>query len=151
MLAMPQNIKGRTLDPTEAAWLAGLLDGDGTIATPRRHRNENRQLEVSISNTDFALLEYVKSIVEVGRITRKRTMAINHAPSGAWQVSNRQALSLLQQIVTYLRTYKSKRAKLVLENYIKLTPRNGRYTAEMMARRNQFVEEFLMLNPRRNV
>ena len=83
MLVMPQTNRGRTLDPTEAAWLAGLLDGDGTIAMPRRHRNEHRQLEVSISNTDFAPLEYVKSIVGMGRITRKRTMATNHAPSGA--------------------------------------------------------------------
>ncbi len=127
------------------------MDGDSTIAMPRRHRNENRQLEVSISNTDFELLEHVKSIVQTGRITRKRTISTNHTPSGVYPVSNRQTLYLLHQIVPYLRTYKLKRAKLVPDNYVKLTPRNGRYTAEMMAKRNQFVEEFLMLNPRRNV
>ncbi len=148
---MRQPIKGRRLDPTEAAWLAGLIDGDGTIALSRRHQNENRQLEVSISNTDFVLLEYVKSIVGMGRITRKHSVARNHTPSGAYQVSNRQALSLLNQIYPFLRTYKAKRAKLVVENYVKLTPRNGRYTDEIMAKRNKFVEEFLMLNPRRGL
>ncbi len=145
---MPLPNKGRTLDPTEAAWLAGLIDGDGTVALPRRHKNEHRQLEVSISNTDFALLEYVKSIVGVGRITRKRSIARNHTPSGAYQVRNRQALALLQQILPYLRTYKSKRAKLVVENYVRLTPRNGRYTSSLLDERKQFVHEFLMLNPK---
>ena len=149
VLGMPRPNRGRALDPTEAAWLAGLIDGDGTIALSRRHKNEHRQLEVSIANTDFALLEHVKSIVGMGRITRKRTVARNHTPSGVYQISNRQALSLLNQIYPYLRTYKAKRANLVLENYIRLTPRNGRYTEEIMVKRNNFVEEFLMLNPRR--
>jgi hypothetical protein len=147
---MPQPSKGRILDPTEAAWLAGLIDGDGTIALTRRHRNEHRQLEVTIANTDFALLQYVKSIVGMGRISRKRSVAINHTPSGAYQVSNRQALSLLNQIHPYLRTYKSKRAKLVVENYVRLTPRNGRYTNKMLDARRLFVHEFLMLNPKHN-
>jgi hypothetical protein len=145
---MPQIHRGRTLEPTQAAWLAGLIDGDGTIALPRRHQNENRQLEVSISNTDFVLLEYVKSIVGMGRITRKRAISTNHTPSGAYQVSNRQALSLLNQIYPYLRTYKSKRAKLVVENYVRLTPRNGCYTSELLDERRQFVHEFIMLNPK---
>ena len=144
---MPQQKKGRTLDPTEAAWLAGLLDGDGTVALPRRHKNEHRQLEVSISNTDFALLEYVKSIVGMGRITRKRSIAKNHTPSGAYQISNRQALTLLEQILPYLRTYKSKRAKLVVDNYVRLTPRNGHYTSQLLDERRRFVHEFLSLNP----
>lgn len=88
---MPLPNKGRTLDPTEAAWLAGLIDGDGTVALPRRHKNEHRHLEVSISNTDFALLEYVKSIVGVGRITRKRSIARNHRK---WCLSNQQSPSI---------------------------------------------------------
>ncbi len=144
---MPEPNRGRTLSPTEAAWLAGLIDGDGTIGLPRRHTNENRQLEVSISNTDFVLLDYVKLIIGMGRFIRKRVISKNHTPGGAYQISNRQALTLLTQIYPYLRTHKSKRAKLAVENYIQLTPRNGRYTDKLLAERSKFVHEFLLLNP----
>jgi hypothetical protein len=35
----------RTID---AAYIAGLIDGEGTITLSRKHRNENRQLAISI-------------------------------------------------------------------------------------------------------
>lgn len=34
---------------TDAAYIAGLIDGEGTVTLTRKHRNENRQLCVSIS------------------------------------------------------------------------------------------------------
>ena len=48
----------KSLDQTDAAYIAGLIDGEGTVTLSRRHRNENRQLVVSISNTDRPLLEF---------------------------------------------------------------------------------------------
>ncbi|HHH13218.1 MAG TPA: hypothetical protein ENJ98_03190, partial [Thiolapillus brandeum] len=60
------------LTPTQAAYIAGLLDGEGTITLTRKHRNENRQLAVTISNTELSLLEFVKQTVGMGKITRKR-------------------------------------------------------------------------------
>ena len=38
----------------DAAYIAGLIDGEGTITLTRLHRNQNRQLVVSISNTERA-------------------------------------------------------------------------------------------------
>ncbi len=43
---------GNSLKVAEAAYIAGLIDGDGTVTLTRKHRNENRQLAVTISNTD---------------------------------------------------------------------------------------------------
>ncbi len=57
------------LDQTDAAYIAGLIDGEGTVTLSRRHRNKNRQLVVSISNTDRPLLEYVLNAVGAGKIT----------------------------------------------------------------------------------
>ena len=48
------------LTSTKAANLAGLIDGEGTVTLSRKHRNENRQLAVTISNTGIRLLEYVQ-------------------------------------------------------------------------------------------
>lgn len=43
------------MDQTVAAYIAGLIDGEGTLTLSRRHRNENRHLVVSVSNTDRPL------------------------------------------------------------------------------------------------
>jgi len=123
----------KDLSNTDAAYIGGLIDGEGTITLIRKHKNENRQLSVSISSTEIALLDYVKSVTGVGKITNKRTSKSHHTPSFAYAVYNRQALSLLQKILPYLKSYKRQRAELILRDYVKLTPRNGKYTSEIMA------------------
>ncbi len=40
------------LDTACAAYIAGLVDGEGTITLSRIHRNERRRLVVCISNND---------------------------------------------------------------------------------------------------
>ena len=143
--------KVKNLSREDAAYIAGLIDGEGTLSLSRRRRGENRQFVISISNAEARLLNYVCRSVGAGRITRKRTSKSNLAPSGTYAIDNRQALDLLQQIAPYLRTYKAKRAKLVLDNYLRLTPRNGKYTAAQKKARAAFVTKFLILNPRRPV
>lgn len=137
----------RTLSKEEAAYLAGVVDGEGTISLSRRHRNDNRQLVISIANTERELLEYIQQIVGVGRITNKRTVRANHTPSATYVIENRQALSLLEQIAPYLRTYKTKRAELVIRDYLRLTPRNGKYSATLHKEREEFISAFLNLRP----
>jgi hypothetical protein len=133
------------LSSEDAAYLAGLIDGEGTIALSHRHRGEERQLVVSISNTERELLDYVLETVGAGRITAKRTYDTNHSPSFTYSIDNRQALELLQQIAPFLRGYKRQRAALVLEDYVRLTPRNGRYTSEMKTQREAFIVRFLAM------
>jgi len=135
------------LSSSEAAYIVGLIDGEGTISLTRKHRNENRQLVLSISNNERCLLEYVLNAIGVGKITSKKTYQTQHQPSFAYAVSNRQALSLLEQIVNYLQSYKKARAELVLEKYVKLTPRNGKYSVELVNKREQFIKTFFQLVP----
>jgi len=143
--------KVRKLTSEEAAYLAGLIDGEGTVSLTRKHRGEHRQLMVSISNTEQPLLRYVKKIIGAGRITNKRTYQANHTPSATYAISNRQALDVLEQVRPYLKTYKAKRAQLILRSYIRLTPRNGKYTQALLKERDIFIEKFLRLNPRQQV
>jgi len=98
--------QARTLTPLDAAYIAGVIDGEGTISLSRRHKTDNRQLVISISNTEPELLEYVLRVVGAGRITKKQIYSVNHTPSVTYVIDNRQALSLLEQIAPYLRTYK---------------------------------------------
>ena len=144
-MAAAQPVK--KLSPVDAAYIAGLIDGEGTITLTRKHRNENRQLAISISSTEKNLLEFVLSTAGVGKITNKRIAQAHHTPSFVYAIYNRQALDLLEQLLPYLRGYKTRRAKLILRDYIKLTPRNGKYTPEQRLARKHFESCVLDIKP----
>jgi hypothetical protein len=131
------------LSATNAAYLAGLIDGEGTITLSRRHSNERRQLVVSISSTEPELVNWAAGVTGVGKVTHKRTVSHRHAPGLTYSVSNRQALSVLVQTVVYLRSYKRFRAAMAIERYLVLTPRNGKYTKALAAERLIFERAFL--------
>jgi hypothetical protein len=137
-----------TLSLADAAYIAGVVDGEGTVSLVRHHGCENRRPVVSVANTDFALLEYIKAAVGAGRITRKRIAESHHTPSFAFAIYSRQALALLRQITPYLRTCKRARAELLIDSYLLVTPRNGRYTAELSAARTVFEAQFFSIRTR---
>lgn len=137
------------LAEADAAYLAGLIDGEGTIALTRLHRSQNRQLVISISSTERPLLEWTLNTTRVGKITTKRTASLHHAPGLTYAVANRQALALLAQVAPYLRSYKAERARLVLDDYLRLTPRNGKYNDALLAERADFERRFAAISMRR--
>lgn len=54
------------------------------------------------------------------------------------------AISLLKEIEPYLVIKnKKKRAKLIIDRYKDVTPRNGRYSASMLIAKEQFYTEFI--------
>ena len=134
--------KTNKLSPVSAAYLAGLVDGEGTITLTKLNRNRQRGLAVTISNTERMILQHVLDIVGVGKITNKRRSRINHTPSYTYQITNRQALDLLNQIGPFMRSHKAGRAELALKEYLRLTPRNGRYTRNLLAERESFIQKF---------
>jgi hypothetical protein len=131
------------LSATDAAYLAGLIDGEGTITLSRRHSNEHRQLVVSISSTEPELVNWAASVTGVGKVTRKCTVSDRHTPGLTYSVSNRQALAVLVQVVAYLRSYKRFRAAMAIEQYVALTPRNGKYSDKINGERLLFERAFL--------
>ncbi len=136
-----------TLSRCCAAYIAGLVDADGTISLTRKHINENRHPVVSISNTDRHLLEYVIENVGAGKITAKRTVSKNHRPSFVFAIYNRQAINLIQQLQPFLQTYKAARADLILNDCLALTPRNGKYSKKMLIARKNFEQRVLAIKP----
>jgi hypothetical protein len=129
----------KTLSPVEAAYMAGLIDGEGTVTLSRRHRNDQRQLVVSIANTERRLLEWTFDTVGAGRKAnlQSTTLAQLHlfdckSSGPATTRTNRAVPEVLQS-----------HAQLALQNYINLTPRNGRYTEEIRAERDRFLTTVL--------
>ena len=133
------------LSIAEAAYLAGLIDGEGTVTLSRKHAGDMRQLVVSISNAELPILEFALLTIGAGKLTRKATTKANHSPSYTYAVWNRHALALLAQIEPYMTSYKRQRARVVLADYVRLTPRNGKYTEYMRAEREAFENLVLSL------
>jgi hypothetical protein len=148
---VPDYARTRLLAEADAAYIAGLVDGEGTITLSRRHARDRRQLVLSIANTETCLLEFVLRCVGAGKITRKKTTADHHTVSAVYTISNRQALALIEQLRPYLRSHKRARAALVLSRYVALTPRNGKYTLELEKGRAAFEQEFFSISSRASV
>jgi hypothetical protein len=146
---MPSYKETRDLAAADAAYIAGLVDGEGTITLSRRHAQDRRQLVVSIANTETPLLDFVLDRVGAGKITRKRISAAHHTPSYCYSIANRQALALVAQLQPYLRSHKRDRASLALSTYLRVTPRNGKYTAAIEQDRWAFEREFFAITSTR--
>lgn len=135
------------LESVTAAYLAGLIDGEGTVTLTRQHRNEGRRLVVCISNNELGILQSAKESIGAGRITTKRHYNERHAASFTYCISSRQALDLLAQITPYMKSYKARRASLALDHYLRLTPRNGKYRPEIRRQRDDFERRLLEIRP----
>jgi hypothetical protein len=138
----------RQLAVADAAYIAGLIDGEGTVTLTRRHANQNREIAVCIANNELPILQFVHARIGAGRITRKRTHSVRHSPAYCYAISNRQALALLRQIVPFLHSHKRQRTEIVLSRYLQLTPRNGKYTAALKAERTVFEQDVLAISSR---
>tara|TARA_R110001599_G_scaffold117812_2_gene286410 strand:+ start:802 stop:1074 length:273 start_codon:yes stop_codon:yes gene_type:complete len=90
----------------------------------------------------------VLEVVGTGKITTKKTVKTHHSPSFTYAIYNRQALSLLEQIFPYLRTYKKYRSQLILKDYLRLTPRNGKYSEDLRSAKQEFEIKLLNILPR---
>lgn len=143
---MPQYKTAKKLSLQSAAYIAGLVDGEGSITLTRKHKGDNRQAALSIASTERQLLEFVLKEIGVGKITNKSTKP-NCKPAFTYAVYNRQALVLIEQIAPYMMSYKKARAELLLEDYIKLTPRNGKYNEQLILERFNFEQNFFEVQP----
>lgn len=137
--------KVRNLSPVDAGYVAGIIDGEGTVTLARRHARDRRQLVVSVSSTERCILEWLQDTIGVGKITGKRVTSDSHAPGFAYSISNRQALDLLRQVAALLRSYKKDRVQMALADYVALTPRNGKYSVDLSRRRDLFERRFLAI------
>lgn len=134
--------KVKTLNIEKAAYLAGIVDGEGTITLSSKNKGQNRRLALTVSNTERELLEWILRVVGVGIITTKKLYKEKHSAPFTYQIHNSQAYDLLQQIAPHLKSYKKYRADIVLKDYHRLTPRNGKYTPRLKIDRDKFISKF---------
>lgn len=121
----------------DIGWIAGIIDGEGSI-TFSRH-GKWRRPALSVSSTDVEIIQRLKELLGGGywkaKVERKNRP--KYKPQWVWKLNgSKQVLKVLELIEPVLRCPKKKsRAKFLLENYAKNTPRNGYYTEEMIERK----------------
>lgn len=137
------------MEQTTLAWVAGYMDGDGCISMTRRSGRKYRSLIISFASIDLELLEHLKDLFG-GFIISKPTYKNAHTQSYEWRLRGSiQILSFLNRIYPYIRCPRKKvRAQMIIQEWRKVTPRNGRYTPEVRALKRDFEERFLKVGGR---
>jgi hypothetical protein len=130
----------------EKAYLAGLIDGEGTVTLVRHHRGQYPQPRLAIANNSRMLLEWVKDRLGFGVIVSRSRRKESHHYSFVWQTQCAgPVLRTLRQVEPFL-ILKKRHARLLLDEYKGCTPRNGKYTPEMLETKKELVEEIRRLN-----
>lgn len=93
-------IKPKTLSDCDAAYLAGILDGEGNISLLRK-TGRNPRIRIQIANTDKNLIDWIICTTGVGNINT-RPGTDKHKTAYAWVCNNQPAILILQQIKKYL-------------------------------------------------
>lgn len=132
---------------TELAYIAGIVDGEGTITLTCYHGNQMPSPEISVANNNLQLLQWLKKTVAGGVIIHKKKRKEHHNNSYAWTLRNNAALALMKATLPWL-LIKNQRAKLILKDYKRLTPRNGRYTKEQLEQKMLLAKKVHLLNAR---
>ncbi|HDK7166948.1 TPA: LAGLIDADG family homing endonuclease [Clostridium botulinum] len=129
----------------QKAYIAGIIDGEGSIMLLKFHNNQFPSPCVSISSTTIELLEWMKDVTKIGTIKSKKNYNTEkHSNCFTYTIKYNDAINFLVQIEPYLVIKnKQKRAKLIIEKYKSVTPRNGKYSDEMLKAKEKFYKEFI--------
>jgi len=134
------------LKEVEKAYIAGIVDGEGTVTLMKHHRNETPIPHVAVANNNLALLTWLKSKAE-GLIVSKGKSKPHHHDSFVWSVRQDRALRFLREIKPYL-IIKRPQTELILRDYKAVTHRAGHYTPTMLAKKMRLVAKIRALNQR---
>lgn len=131
----------------EKAYIAGIIDGEGSIMLLKFHNNQFPSPCISISSTTIELLQWIKDVTNIGSIKSKKNYnEEKHTNSFAYTIKYNDVINLLVEIEPYLVIEsKKKRARLIIKKYKEVTPRNGRYSKEMLEAKEKFYEEFISI------
>jgi len=114
----------RTFSVAEAAWLAGVIDGEGTIGLYQKTRRDNnhsvrlgRTVVVQMSNTHRGFVERMRDIIGCGGTIRRRLFHTSHKgrkPMFKYSLEgSARCAEVLRQIEPYL-IIKRERAQAIL-------------------------------------
>lgn len=102
------------MTPEERAYVAGIVDGEGTVSFYKNGGGNCYTILVKVPNTDRGLIAYLHTIVPGGYISNVPPRKPQHKPSFWLKWQSGRAADLLREIRPYLRV-KAAQADLVME------------------------------------
>lgn len=141
------------INKEESAYLAGIIDGEGTISIifHKQKGYPSYGVVLRVYNTNKELLEWIKEKNGYGNIRRQISIK-NWTKSSwrqvySWQIYPKNIRVLLPQILPYL-IIKRKQAELTIE-FLNLTKfPSSRISKEAQIRRKEICIEMMKLNKR---
>lgn len=107
------------LSKTDAAYIAGIIDGEGCVTLSKKKDPSMRlgyglRPHITVVNTNKKLIQFLKDITNLGVVYSGQDKKKNSKPHFRWQLWSQQARSFLLEILPYL-VLKQKQAQLVLD------------------------------------
>jgi len=93
----------------DARWLAGIIDGEGTISIHKRtHQKSNEKrknptygLMLQVSNTDKNLIDEIKRITKVGSVVIREETKEGYKKQWRWCAMGTEARAIIEQCYPY--------------------------------------------------
>jgi len=135
--------------PTDIAYLAGLLDGEGSICIFRStHRDGSSRhwINVTIGNTHHGVLKWIQSIFGGRLASNAEQYKPQNHETWRWRVNAKEAALILRLVSAYLKIKTSKLVlqlnfKSILSNIANLTQQNPNQLTNLLGvkhRRDSF-------------
>lgn len=134
---------------SDIVYLAGMMDGDGSISIARRQYNERRSrhiLTVAVTNCSRELMEWLEE--RWGGVIHPKPPTRNGRPIFQWAITSQKAGELLEDIVEHL-IVKRDQANIALDfraTFGKIAYRQGGVSQEITDLRDAMSEAVSRLN-----
>lgn len=99
-LHRPGHQRAREMSALETAWFAGVFDGEGCIAWPRR--DCLMTVRLTVANTNLAFLRQVIKISGTGKLHSRVPRSTRHTQAWMWDCYGENARIILRQILPWL-------------------------------------------------
>ena len=138
------------LSNEDAAYIAGLMDGEGYIGLIRNHfkspnRTPSYHLKIEICNNCLDLLNWIKVTTGCGRIYKRKD-----SRASSWIISTSFCKDFLEAIYPYLRI-KKLQTEVAFQYCKTVLPKYGsacKLTTEVVTKREELRSKIIELNSR---
>lgn len=135
------------LTELQKGYIAGIIDGEGSICLTQNHPNEHRSPSITVTSTTKEMLFFLQELCG-GHISIVKKAEGHHKQAWHWSLKGNASIELMTEIYSYLLVpEKYYRAKLIVQEYKKVTPRNGRYSEEALKKKLDFENRFFEYDP----
>ena len=131
------------MENTTLAYFAGFIDGEGSVTLTKNNKTDKfRHPVVSATNSEKYILDELASLFG-GSVSVQKKYKDHHTQCYKWSVSYDQAISMLEQIVPFMKcSEKIRRANHIIDEYKSCTSRNGKYSVTQLSQKLLFEEHF---------